>query len=149
MNIFKAAMAESSTSQYKKILQAHGVNTRTYWLVEIIKNDCIVTWVGGYDEILPEPSGNPSGSALGIFLRLRQYFIINPSSRHNTVTILSNQSQNKMGRARYIEPAGTLYFIHCNHILFCLPQCGNLYNSNPINFVSNVSSRKIYFWKNY
>ena len=35
-----------------------------------------MTRVGGYDEILPEPSGNPSGSALGI-----------SSSRHNTVTV--------------------------------------------------------------
>ena len=79
-------MAESSTSQYEKILQAHGVNTRKYWLVEVIENYCIVTWVGGYDEILPETSGNPSGSALRISLGLRQYFIVHPSSRHNTVT---------------------------------------------------------------
>ena len=55
-------MAESSTSQYKKILQAHGANTWEYWLVVVIENDCIVTWVGVYDEILPELSGNPSGS---------------------------------------------------------------------------------------
>ena len=61
-------MAESSTSQYEKILQAPGVNTRKYWLVEVIENDCIVTPVGVYDEILPEPS-----------------------SRHNTVTISSRQ----------------------------------------------------------
>ena len=40
---FKAAMADSSTSQYKKILQAHGVKKRKYWLVEVIENDCIVT----------------------------------------------------------------------------------------------------------
>ena len=46
-----------------------------------------MTQVGVYDEILPEPSGNPSGSALGITLGLRQYFIVYPSSRHNTVTI--------------------------------------------------------------
>ena len=51
-------MAESSTSQYKKILQAHGVK---YWLVEVIKNDCIVTWVWVYNEILPEPEGFPEG----------------------------------------------------------------------------------------
>ena len=57
-------MAESSTSQYEKLLQAHEVNTRKYWLVEVIENDCIVTWVGVYDEILPEPSGNPSGSGI-------------------------------------------------------------------------------------
>ena len=69
-------MAESSTSQYRKILQAHGVNTRKYGLVEVIENDCIVTWVGVYNEILPEPSGNPSGSTLGISLGLMQYFIV-------------------------------------------------------------------------
>jgi len=39
----------SSWSQYEKILQAHGVNTRKYWLVEEIENDCIVTRVGVYD----------------------------------------------------------------------------------------------------
>ena len=36
----------SSRSQYGKILQAHGANTRKYWLVEVIENDCIVTRVG-------------------------------------------------------------------------------------------------------
>ena len=46
-----------------------------------------MTRVGGYNEILPEPSGNPLGSALGISCGLRQYFIVYPSSRHNTVTI--------------------------------------------------------------
>ena len=34
---------ESSTSQYEKILQAHGVNTRKYCLVEVNENYCIVT----------------------------------------------------------------------------------------------------------
>ena len=57
-------MAESSTSQYEKILQAHGVNTRKYLIVDVIENDCIVTQVGVYNEILPEPSGNPSGSGI-------------------------------------------------------------------------------------
>ena len=52
----------------------------------MIENDCIVTRVGVYNEISPEPSGNPSGSALGISLGLRRYFIVYPSSRHNTVT---------------------------------------------------------------
>ena len=56
-------MAESSTSQYEKILQAHGVNTRKYWLGE---NDCIVTRGGVYNEILPEPERNPEGGARGI-----------------------------------------------------------------------------------
>ena len=35
---------------------------RKYWLVEVIENDCIVTGVGVYDEISPEPEGFPSGS---------------------------------------------------------------------------------------
>ena len=52
-------------AQYEKILQAHGVNTRKYWLVEVIENDCIVTRVRVYDEILPEPSGNPSAPPSG------------------------------------------------------------------------------------
>ena len=47
-------------------------------LVEIIENDCIVTQVGVYDEILPEPEGNPEGKVRGI------------SSRRNTVTINYN-----------------------------------------------------------
>ena len=51
----------NSQSQYEKILQAHGANTRYYWLVEVIKNDCIVTQVGVYNEILPEPEGNAEG----------------------------------------------------------------------------------------
>ena len=58
---------------YWGLLRSGGLNTRKYWLV--------------YDEISPEPSGNPSGSALGISLGLRRYFIVYPSSRHNTVTI--------------------------------------------------------------
>ena len=45
-----------------------------YWLVEVIENDCIVTPVGVYNEILPEPSGTPSGSVLGTSLGLRRYF---------------------------------------------------------------------------
>ena len=51
----------SLRSQYKKILKANRVNTRKYWLLEVIEYDCIVTQVGVYDEILHEPSGNPSG----------------------------------------------------------------------------------------
>ena len=75
-------MAESSKGEYGKILtcsrgeyekklQAHEVKTRKYWLEEVIENGCIVTRVRVYNEILPE-----------------QYFIVYPSSRHNTVTIL-------------------------------------------------------------
>ena len=51
-----------SRGEYEKILQAHGVNTIKYWLVEVIENVCIVTRVKVYDEISPEPSGFPSGS---------------------------------------------------------------------------------------
>ena len=49
---------------YWGLLRSGGLNTRKYWLVEVIENDCIVTRVGVYDEISPEPS-----------------------SRHNTVTL--------------------------------------------------------------
>ena len=80
----------SSQSQYEKILQAHGANTRYYWLVEVIKNDCIVTQVRVYDEISPEPSGNPLGFALGISLGLRRYLILYPPSCHSTVKIYWN-----------------------------------------------------------
>ena len=77
-------------AQYKKILDflsRGSPNTRKYSLVEVIENDCIVTRVGVYDEISPEPSGNTSGSALGIALGLRRYFIVYSSSCHNTVTL--------------------------------------------------------------
>ena len=30
-------------AQYRKILQANGANSRKYFLVEVIENDCIVT----------------------------------------------------------------------------------------------------------
>ena len=62
--VLKLAILENianSRSQYDKILQAHEANTRKYWLEELNENDCIVTRVGVYDEISPEPSGNPSG----------------------------------------------------------------------------------------
>ena len=60
-----------SQGEYEKILQAHGVNTRKYWLEEVIENDFIVTRVGVYNEI-------PRAQA--IFHRILV------SSRHNTVT---------------------------------------------------------------
>ena len=41
-----------------------------------------MTEVGVYNEILPRPSGNPSGSALW----LRRYYIVYPTFRHITVT---------------------------------------------------------------
>ena len=49
--------------------------------------NCIVTRVGVYNEILPEPEGNPVGRARGISQGLRQYFIVYPDSRHNTVIL--------------------------------------------------------------
>ena len=70
-----------------------GPNMRKYWLVEVIENDCIVTRIGVYNEISPEPSGNPSVSGLGISLGLRRYFIIYPYSRHNTVTVFGYKAQ--------------------------------------------------------
>ena len=56
-----------------------GTNTIKYWLVEVIENDCIVTRVGVYDEISPEPDGNPEGGARGI----SRY----PDLSHNTVIL--------------------------------------------------------------
>ena len=51
--------------------------------------NCIVTRGGVYDEISPEPKGNPEGGARGISRGLRRYFIVYPDSSHNTV-ILNN-----------------------------------------------------------
>ena len=42
---------------------------------------------GVYDEILPEPEGNPEGGAQGISRGFRQYFILYPDSSHNTVIL--------------------------------------------------------------
>ena len=33
-----------SRGEYEKILQAHGGNTRKYWLAEVIENGCIQIW---------------------------------------------------------------------------------------------------------
>ena len=49
--------------------------------------NCIVTRKGVYDEISPEPKGNPEGRARGISRGLRRYFIVYPDSSHNTVTV--------------------------------------------------------------
>ena len=54
----------------------------------LIKNVCIMTKVRIHSEIQPEPSGNPSGSALRNSLVLRLYFTVCPSSRHNTDTVI-------------------------------------------------------------
>ena len=45
------------------LLSRGGPHTRKYSLVEVVENDCIVTRVRVYDEISPESSGNPYGSA--------------------------------------------------------------------------------------
>ena len=50
----------------------------TFWYC-----NCIVTRGGLYDEILPEPKGNPEGGAQGISRGLRHYFIVYPYSSHN------------------------------------------------------------------
>ena len=47
----------------------------------------MMTQVGIYGEIQPEPSRNPQGSALRISLELRLWFTIYPFSRHNTDTV--------------------------------------------------------------
>ena len=49
-----AKILTCSRGEYEKILQAHGVNTRKYWLVEVIDNGCIVIRVRVYDEILAQ-----------------------------------------------------------------------------------------------
>ena len=92
-------------AQYKKILgflSRGSLNTRKYSLVEVIENDCIVTRVGVYDEISPEPSGNPSGSTLRISLGLWPYFIVYPD---NTVILnyLYYRVSHKVGYPHFLS----------------------------------------------
>ena len=47
-----------------------------------------MTWVRINSEKMPEPSRNPLGSALEIYLVLRLYFIVYPSHFHNTDKVL-------------------------------------------------------------
>ena len=54
---------------------------------------CIATQVRKPVEVQPELSGNTSGHAIGISLGLRLYFIVYPSSPHNTDSI-QNQSHS-------------------------------------------------------
>ena len=49
--------------------------------------NCIVTRGGVYDEILPEPKGNPEGEARAISRWLSQYFTVYPNSSHTTVIL--------------------------------------------------------------
>ena len=61
-----------------------------------------------YDEIEPQPSGNPLGFALGISLGLRLYFIVYPSSHHNTDTVVCEnhhyKSRSNAGNAQKSPP---------------------------------------------
>ena len=52
-----------------------------------------MTEVGIYGEMKPEPSRNPSGSALGISLVPRLYFTVYPSSCHNKNTVVAHLLQ--------------------------------------------------------
>ena len=60
----------------------------------------VCTPVGIYYEIQPEPSGNPSGSALG----LRLYFTVYLSSCHNTDTVC--QAISLYLKQPILQPAG-------------------------------------------
>ena len=51
------------------------------------ENVCIMTQVGIYGEIQPDPSGNPLCSNIWISLVLKLQFTVYPSSCHNTDTI--------------------------------------------------------------
>ena len=96
---FNSFLYYCTTGQYFSVLASCRNNTENqlfqYWSprkvnAEVeIENVCIVTQVRIYDKIYPEPSGYPLGFALGISLGLRLYFIVYPSSRHNTDTVES------------------------------------------------------------
>ena len=52
---------------------------------------------GIYDEIQPEPEGNPKGKAQGISLGIRLYFIVFPDSSHITDILNYKSSINLPG----------------------------------------------------
>ena len=54
---------------------------RKYWIVEVIENYYIVTRVGVYDEILPEPSSREIQS-------VTFYFFILPISQHQKLSTI-------------------------------------------------------------
>ena len=72
---------------------------------------CIKTQVRIYGDTEPEPSGNPLGSALGISLVLGLYFIVYPSSRHNTDTVHSTQKYIFVSNSSHPKPF-YCYFIN-------------------------------------
>ena len=91
---FRHIVFPSERCQSEKILQAQLVDTRKYWQVEIIENSCIETRVKVYNEISPEPLGNPSGSTLGISLGHRLYFIVPLLSSQYSYSIFNSQLPN-------------------------------------------------------
>ena len=60
---------------------------------------CIVTRGGIYNEIWPEPRGNPDGKAQGISQGLMLYFIVFPDSNHNTDILSYKSSIDLPGRS--------------------------------------------------
>ena len=134
-----------SRGEYEKILQAHGVNMRKYWLVEVIENGCIMTKVKVYNEILPEPSGNPSGSFksvkvsswLGPFIVLLSSAFVRVWSLPGIGSNVSCRSQGQSywwlqfvgGRQRGKQPGGTAIaavFDEVNNALYLRQTQGEL-----------------------
>ena len=60
-------------------------------LAIVTSGNCIMTRGGVFDEILPEPEGNPDGRAQGISRGLRQYFIVYPDSSISRIDSVSFQ----------------------------------------------------------
>ena len=58
---------------------------------------------GIYNEIKPEPEGNPEGKAQGFSRGLRLYFIVFPDSSHNTDILNYNSSIDLPGRSIWEE----------------------------------------------
>ena len=80
-NIAPAARAIQRINSYNIALQEWAILESLF--LEI-KNVFIMTLVGIYRKIYPEPSENPLDSSLGISVVLMLYFTVYPSSCHNT-----------------------------------------------------------------